>query len=195
MAKKRKSKKMEKKLLYYFLEQQRHNNLGLTTMDSEVMPGFVHHVKAAHQAEAQQASDDSEQLKWLLMCFKEQQHCIGELEEELVRANKKIKSLQRDVEFNTTQNDILNENFCELDRKVGSLRKVAKKRKAETKQLEIIVKSIGYALRICKMSDSLGKTKDKFLDASSEVKALRRKGYDSGKVMKIIDADYREVPQ
>ena len=89
MAKKRKSKKMEKKLLYYFLEQQRHNNLGLTTMDSEVMPGLVHHVKAAHQAEAQQASDDSEQLKWLLMCFKEQQHCIGELEEELVRANKK----------------------------------------------------------------------------------------------------------
>lgn len=197
MAKVKKSKKkqeMENILMKYFLEQMKTSVQMTETVDAETVKGICEHAKAANEETAKRAERETNQMKTLLIGFEKQQEEIAGLKKELIHANKKIKSLKSDAEKYRNRNAVLSNQILELDHEIGYLKKNAKKQKAETKQLTVIAKSMGSILRICKMSDSLGKAKNKFLDASGEAKAFRKKNnYLFGDTLKIIDGEYREV--
>lgn len=195
MAKKnKKAKELENALIKCFLEQMKSTIQTTKDDDAERPKGVYQHAKAANDEKAERAMLENNQMKALFIGFEKQQEEIAELKKELNHVNKKLKSLKSDVEKHSNRNAVLSNQILELDHELGSFKKNMKKQKTATKQLTVIAKSIGSALRICKMSDTLGKAQKKFLDASSEVKELRRKNKELfGDSLKIIDGEYREV--
>lgn len=197
MAKKsKKVKELERILLEYVVEQMksREQFLAKADMNAETPKGVYEHAKAAEQKESQRAEMETNQMKVLLFGFEKQQHELNNLKKELAKANKRIKSLKTDSEKHLNRQAVLSNQILELDHELGSVEKAVKIQKKHTKQLVAIVKSFGSIFRICKMSDSLEKAKNKFLDASSEAKAHRkRSAYLFEDTSKIIDGNYREV--